>query len=233
MRAAVIPTHNRHADLVDCVRSVADQVDEILIIDNASDPKIDATWLARLAGVNGDTNCDVRVFWDSEQPPNLSKMWAQGIDYFRYKYKVWNLGVEPAWIAVLNDDAVVPMGWFDAVQEAMEATGAVLGWSDPFGRVATGSRKFRQTSPGSVYDRVCGWAFVLRYPGAPMPDINLRWYYGDSQLDYQAARSGGCVAVGGYPVINKHPGASTVGELARQSGLDRAYFIANYEEPAW
>lgn len=256
MRAAVIPTHNRHDDLADCVASIAVQVDEILVIDNASDPKVDAALLQEVADLNAATACDLKVFWDSEQPPNLSKMWAQGISYFRVGVS-WvpeitmsavaaatglpiggTVHVEPAsdeplWVAILNDDAVVPPGWFDAVLGAMESTGAVLGWSEPFGNLPHGVWKDRRVPPTNVYERVCGWAFILRYPGGPMPDIRLRWYYGDSQLDVQAAASGGCVAVGGYPVANKYPGQSTRGELARQSGLDRACFIENYGQPAW
>lgn len=256
MRAAVIPTHNRHDDLAECVASIAPQVDEIIVIDNASDPPVDEAWIQEVADFNATTTCDVTVLVDTEQPPNLSKLWSQGIRFARAKTSHQAkshaaligasaaLGlplqatipaddVEPVWVAILNDDAVVPPGWFDAVLGAMESTDAVLGWSDPYGNLPHGVWRDRRVPPTNVYERVCGWAFVLRYPGAPMPDIRLRWYYGDSQLDVEAAASKGCVAVGGYPVANKYPGASTVGELARQSGLDRATFIQKYGEPAW
>ena len=40
-RAAVIPTRDRHDMLADCINSVIDQVDRIIVLDNLSDPPID------------------------------------------------------------------------------------------------------------------------------------------------------------------------------------------------
>src|SRR3546814_12208972 len=40
-RAAVIPTRNRHDMVADCLNSVVDQVDRVIVLDNLSQPPID------------------------------------------------------------------------------------------------------------------------------------------------------------------------------------------------
>ena len=37
-RAVVVPTRNRHQLMFDCVHAVANQVDRIVVVDNASNP---------------------------------------------------------------------------------------------------------------------------------------------------------------------------------------------------
>lgn len=245
-RMAVIPTHNRPAELQRCVKAIAPQVSGIIVIDNASDPPVrvgDLYAAVELAPHAYDhLGWDppmIRVFRDEEQPPNLSRLWNLGLDDVARACR--NVGIEAWDVAVLNDDAVPPPGWFDAVSTAMRDHDGemdcppVAACSAPFDDLAPGQvRHWGAGATPSVFSRLAGWAHILRgeWEGARY-DEKLRWWFADDDLSLRARLAGGLVHVGGFPVPNTGADSSTTGLLAEQAGRDRATFVAKHGCQPW
>lgn len=233
-RIAVVATHNRPAELARLLDAIAPQCDRIIVVDNASDPPVKPMtfWPERIADDTPSVT-RVHVIRDEEQPPNLSRLWNLGLD--RARQLVDPLAGEPYDVAVLNDDAVPPPGWWDAVSGAMRLHGADAACSDPFDRLPPGvTRELHADAPMSVSTRLAGWAMMLRgeWDGARF-DERLRWWYADDLLSLRAREAGGLVHVGGYPVENTGANSSTVGVLAEQAGRDRATFIEITGRQPW
>ena len=134
-------------------------------------------------------------------------------------------------VAVVNDDAVIPDGWYTACSTAMRAHGAAAAASDPHGRITAPLPK--TTRDRDVYTRMPGWAFLLRGEVRMRADESLRWWYGDSDLDWTARANGGMVLIPGYPVGNRRANSTTRGVLAEQAGKDRAMFAAKWAGAPW
>lgn len=212
---AVIPTHNRPEQLWACVNLVAPQVDEIIVIDNASAPPM----------TSGDDR--VNLFYDPEQPPNLSRLWNLGLGMAATFAK--DDGLDEWYVAILNDDALPPSGWMNNVVQAMQRTGAVAGCSHPFG----GQEQLLGAGVGpSVGTRLTGWAFVLRQPGLAL-DEQFGWWAGDDDLSMRARQGGGLVYAAGFPVPNTLANSSTNGVLAEQAARDMQAFVDKWGQRPW
>lgn len=232
-RIAVVATHNRPAELARLVDAIAPQCDRIIVIDNASDPPIPRYKIEEWpVGRSGEPNsCWIKVVHDAEQPPNLSRLWNIGIDITAGLCRDL-----PAWdVAVLNDDAVPPPGWWDAVSGAMRLHGADAACADPFDRLPQGMTwVLHADAPMTVGTRLAGWAMMLRgeWDGARF-DERFRWWCGDDDISLRARQAGGLVHVGGYPVPNTGADTSTMGVLAEQSGRDMAAFVEKHGKRPW
>lgn len=228
-RYAIILTHNRPELLSECVAAIAPQVDRVLVIDNASDPPVDPSMDAFSSG-------KVQVHYVPDQPPNLAMLWNIGFGIVEFDFQRANLrGDEPGlWpVAVLCDDSIVPDGWFAAVTDAMAATGAAAGCSNPWGRDHPPQLK---TAPDAdIIGRMPGWAFILDGTKGLRADESMHWWFFDSDLDWQARQAGGMVMIGGYPVPNRLPNDYTnrKPELAEQAGRDAAAFEAKHGWRPW
>lgn len=226
-RAAVIATHNRLAELMHCVEAIRPQVDVLVVVDNASTPPV------HYHDFDEDTGLPSFLIHDPEQPPNLSRLWNVGLARVRRAYEAsmirkWN-------VAILNDDAIPPPGWFDAVAGAMRDHGADAASSDPFDQMPVGmAARMGAGAPMSVHTRLAGWAMMLRgeWEGARF-DERLRWWFGDDELSLRAREAGGLVHVGGFPVPNTGADSSTRGVLAEQAGRDRATFVQITGRQPW
>jgi hypothetical protein len=233
-RGAVVATHNRPMELLRCVEALAPQVDVIVVVDNASDPPVESPRRipsGSVRHVDIDTT-RVQVLRDLEQPPNLSRLWNLGLDWLADYFAGGD--VEGYDVAVVNDDATVPAGWFDALSAAMHDIGADAASHDPFGRVPPGqSMLIPRSSEMSVLNRLAGWAFVLRgeWDGARF-DETFRWWCGDDDISYRA-RGKGFVLVGGLHVPNEHANQSTTGVLAEQTALDMQAFVDKHGRRPW
>lgn len=217
-RLAVIPTHNRPEQLEACIELIGPQVEAIVVIDNASDPP---AWTKFIR------NHPTWVIRDMEQPPNLSRLWNVGLK--AAKTLAESFGHERWYTAILNDDALPPPGWMDAVCQGMEDTGAVAGCSHPFG----GQQQFLgPTVPASVGTRLTGWAFVLRQPGLDL-DEQFRWWCGEDDLSMRARQAGGIVYTEGFPVPNTGANTSTGGVLAEQAARDMQSFVDKWSMRPW
>lgn len=222
-RFAVIPTHNRPEQLRVAVNSIADQVDEILIIDNASDPAVDVHSL--------DANGNLTVHYDPQQPPNLSRLWNNGLRWV--EHEVEELGLTQWDMAILNDDAVVPAGWFDAVGVTMRDQGAAAGCSCD--RRAPGTMfHFGKDVAPSQDSRLTGWAFMLQGEVKLRFDERFQWWCGDDDLSMQVRKFyGGLIKIGGFPVQNTGANTSTQGELLAQSAVDMQRFVDKWGVRPW
>ena len=230
-RVAVIATHNRPAELVRCLRAIGPQCHYVIVIDNASVPPVDDLMVHDEATRECDGARATRVIRDEEQPPNLSRLWNLGLERAAASLSD---GSMPFDVAVINDDAIPPPGWWDAVSETMRANGAAAGSSDPFGQLMSGTAQvWRADAPASVATRLAGWAFILRGELGLRFDERLRWWYGDDLISLRARELGGVVHIGGYPVPNTGANASTVGVLAEQAGRDRATFVQITGRQPW
>ena len=214
-RAALILTHNRPRLLADCIAAIRPQVDDILVIDNASDPK-------------AHVPPEIWLEYIPDQPPHLAKFWNHGFNFFDKIYDG-----RPYDVAVLCDDTIVPDGWFNAVVTGLRETGAAIGCSNPWGMDHPPMIK---TSPDrDIMGRMIGWAFVMDASRGLRADENMQWWWFDTDLDWQARRAGGFVMVGGYPVPNIHPGQFTNERpgLGARAGKDREAFVNKHGWIPW
>jgi hypothetical protein len=221
-RYAIIPTHNRPARLLALVASLGTQCDHVIIVDNASTPPVDAEKLRPAAG-----GATVEVIRDEEQPPNLARLWNVMLDYCLR----WARGgdctpdarLEPYDVAVLNDDSVIPAGWYNACSAGLRGHDtAVVAHTTP-------------TSPALLTElhndpnnRMTPHAFVMRGETHLRADEDMRWWYFDTDLDWRARQAGGVLSVDGPRVVNALANTTTCGALAEQAEKDRATFEAKW-----
>jgi glycosyltransferase involved in cell wall biosynthesis len=223
-RYAVIPAHNRPEHLIRCVASLADQVDRIFIVDNASDPPIDVP--------RNIHHNQVVIVREPEQPPNLSKNWNIGLAHVQVmaqtlKQTQWDVGI-------FNDDTIVPTGWFHSVATAMRNhPTALVAHTHTYGDQSRASAFYDANSPMILSERMCPWAFVTRGEMKLRSDERLRWWWFDTDFEVRARQLGGVLAIPGPPVPNTAANASTVGELAEQAGRDREMYATIHGSNPW
>jgi GT2 family glycosyltransferase len=212
----VIPTRDRHDLLGDCINSVADQVDRVIVIDNLSSPPIDPDPWHGKVGV-------VAIPLD---PPNISTLWNVGLalaDAQAHQHQAdrWD-------IAVLNSDVTVPPGWIDGLSTAMRSGPAVLAYPDQHG--ARRQILHTKAEPVDLRTRITGYAYLLRGEAGLRLDEDLAWWYGDDDLDWRAREQGGALLVPGLAVEHRCPNVSTNErpELRQQAARDRETFRAKW-----
>jgi GT2 family glycosyltransferase len=215
-RYAIIPTHNRPARLLALVTALGPQCDVIFVMDNASDPAVNVDKLSTAA-----PQATVMVGHDAEQPPHLSRFWNEMLD------GCWSIAKERGedhWdVAILNDDAIVPAGWYDACSNALRAhPTAVIAHTTP-------TRPALLTELGNdPGNRMTPHAFVIRGEVGLRADESMRWWFFDSDLDQRARLAGGVLSVNGPRVVNSLANTTTRGVLAEQAEKDRATFEAKW-----
>jgi GT2 family glycosyltransferase len=220
-RAAVIPTRDRHDMLADCITSVVDQVDRVIVIDNLSSPPVDPEpWHGNVGVVSVPID-----------PPNISTLWNVGLalaDALAHQHAAdrWD-------IAVLNSDVTVPTGWIDGLSTAMRSGPAILAYPDQHG----GRRQILHTraEPVDLRTRITGYAYMLRGEAGLRLDESMAWWYSDDSLDWEAREKGGALLVPGVAVEHRCPNVSTNErpELREQTGRDRKTFKAKWGRTPW
>ncbi len=227
-RYAIIPTHNRFEMLAELVSTVSREVDAVFVIDNASDPPVSIPALRDACAYPRGV---IIVMRDDEQPPNLSRLWNVGLD----ATQTWIEERRPettTWdVAVLNDDALPLAGWLTMVSEEMRsderapAAACVVRLAEP---------SVLKTEPDrDLYRRLDGGAFMLRGELGLRADESLHWWWGDTDLDWQARAAGGTLIISGPPVPNRLANSTTVGELALQGGRDGEVFKEKWGWRPW
>lgn len=218
-RFAVVPTHNRPQRLASLVAALGTQVDTIIVLDNASDPPTDWGQLAALA-----PQATVEVVREPEQPPNLSRFW--NILFDRCAKLAGDRGQETWDVAVFNDDAVVPYGWFDACSTFLRGHEKAV--AAHTGTVPVHRRELLDEYPFPRDKRMCPWAFMVKGEAGLRSDESMRWWFFDDDFCRQAIDAGGVLAVPGPLVINAEAVQSTTGVLAEQAQIDQATFEAKW-----
>lgn len=215
---AVIPTYNRPEVCRKAIEAITEQVSLVYVIDVGGEQRMPH---------------DVQHAWPkwyvyeydgNEHPNNLSRTWNQGIKLFEDEVAG---GVDEWNVVILNDDAIVPEGWVDAVSTAMRTHGAAAGCSGGHDVV------LRQPGPVPLSMRMQGWAFMLKGEAHLRVDEQFEWWYGDSDLDWQARQAGGMAMVRGFPVPNLYADQSTHGIRQVQSAQDAQKFVDKWGMPAW
>lgn len=220
-RCAVVLTHNRPTLLEHCVAALSTQVDWLVVVDNASDPPANVSPERPFTGEGVDRFEIVR---EPAQPPNLAKMWNAELNRIA---DVMSLRGEEAWdVALVCDDVIAPPGWYECVSQAMRSTGASAASTHSYH--PTGTYVLRDLTNGT--DRMCPWAFVLRGEHEIRADESLRWWYCDTDLDWQARRKGGTCVASGPIANNERIGEWTAlkPELGAQTHTDGQKFAAKW-----
>lgn len=218
-RYAVITTHNRPAELDRIVAQLLPQVDYTVLIDNASDPPVSSIAYGPYT----------LVIHDDEQPPNLYRLWNVGLRAAALhatdnRYAFWDVGI-------FNDDADVPLGWYDVVTTALRS-GSYAAASTASHRELHTPRVMTETG-GALYDRMCPWAFVTRGELELIADDTFRWWYGDTDFEWRCRQAGGVIMTPGPTVANTLANSTTHGELAEQAGRDGVYFAEKWGYRPW
>jgi GT2 family glycosyltransferase len=220
-RAAVIPTRDRHDLLADCIHSIIDQVDTVIVVDNLSQPPIDPDpWHGSISVVTAPLD-----------PPNISTLWNIGLALADAAAHQAGAG---RWdIAVLNSDVTVPRGWIDGLSTAMRSGPAALAYPDQHG----GRRQILHTKAGPVdlRQRITGFAYLLRGEVGLRLDESLAWWFGDDDIDWRARQQGGALLVPGLAVEHRCPNGSMYErpELHEQAARDRETFNQKWGQTPW
>lgn len=212
---AVILTHNRPKLLKQCIDAIRPQVHQVLVIDNLSDPPV------RRDG-------DYTILYNFTQPPNISRFWNQGLDFFE------NISDTSEWnVALLCDDVVVPEGWFQAVETCMRAHGAAAGSTHQYTEV--GSPILKTAPDSDFWNRMCGWAFILAGERGVRAEETLMWWWADSHVDRVARQNGGMVICPGPVAVNSLPNDWTnrLPAQGHQAGVDGETFRQIWGDKPW
>jgi glycosyltransferase involved in cell wall biosynthesis len=228
---AVIPTHNRHADLAELLGTIPADVD-VLVIDNASTPPIEKPVTHPSQVPN------YFVHRDDEQPPNLSRLWNIGLNWAARIQAAENYVPAPSdyAVAILNDDVLLP-------PRLLYRLAADLIYYDvdiAFPCSLDKSREVNKDNPfPGVGRRLTGWCFMVRGSSGLRADESLRWWCGDDDLQAQAVRDGRgttaspLTATQAKGLLHKHPDESTTGVLREQTEKDMATFVAKWGQRPW
>lgn len=216
LRYAVVPTRgDRVWTLRMCLDALRPQIDRLVLVDN-SDDGIAAQDLHDSGWIPPDYGYTLRK--DPTQPPNLSRLWNYGIDQARDN-----------WVAVVNDDAIVPPGWYEYLTQQMTANGALA--------AGYGQSPALHRNPGTtpLDQRLPGYAFVLDGAAGLRADEQFHWWCGDNDLDMQARKAGGTLVLAGDPVRHMFPDRSTLQNpvLQARTGEDMRLFVQKWGFRPW
>lgn len=203
---AVITTHNRHAylnRLIACL--LVDGVTPV-VIDNASTPPVKAS-------------CP--VIRDMEQPPNLSRLWNVGLDWVSDCE-----GDSEHFVAVLNDDILTSPSFVQMIASKMDKYEVDLGFPNQRGYGVDVIDRSPPATCKNLEDRMTGYAFVLRGSAHIRANEDLRWWYGDQDVEMKARKGKGTVLVSGITVEHFDPNGYTNRSptLSAQAARDRETF---------
>lgn len=222
LRFAVVPTHNRPEQLSALSAALAPQADWLIVLDNASNPQVE---MGALAG-NAEFHEGVEIIRDPQQPPNLSRFWNVLFDRCAEIAKTMD---RDRWdVAVFNDDAIVPAGWFDICSTVLRGhdTAAVA----HTGSVPIHRHELLDAYPYPREKRMCPWAFVVKGELGLRADEQFAWWAGDDDFCRLAIDNGGVLAAPGPLVINAHAVKSTAESevLSAQAQRDLDAFAAKW-----
>jgi len=221
-RFVIIPSNNRPC-VKDCVAAIASQVDCVITV-----------WTGGAAGSDSFTTGVQPQLVSLNDPGdiNISRWWNMGLNYVETWNEVANAFGSSAnkWdVAILNDDAIVPEGWFNAVSTKMREMRAAAACS---GGV---TMPVLHTHPGPVplETRLQGFAFVVAGELGLRANEDLHWYFSDDWMDWESRKLGGMVMVPGFPVQHLYPNQQVTPEIHAQIAQDAQTFVDIYGMRPW
>jgi len=229
-RYACILTHNRHDLLRRLVGQLIPQLDAendvIIVLDNASDPAVGYGTFDDLPRMG------IFIRPIPDQPPNLAYNMNQGFEFAEgVARKTWRADT---WdVAMLCDDVILPEDWFDRVSGYLRNSPAVAAST---ATVRPADAPVLKTAPDSdIMNRMMGSAFMVKGEAGLRADESMRWWWQDTDLDWQARALGGMILVPGPIAVNERPNDFTVNrpELGQQAGRDGNSFVAKWGWRPW
>lgn len=215
-RVAIIPTNGRKC-FDDCLAAIFPQVNYVVVVDTSEDYEV-----TRRTPIE-----DVIVLQAIRTEPNISAWWNQGLNTTRTLARHSDVSWTSWDVAILNDDAVVPDGWFAAVANNMRQHGAVAGCSGHHDVV------LRQPEAVPLDYRMQGYAFILKGEANIRAYEKLHWYFSDDYIDWESRKAGGMAMVSGYLVQHLHPNGQMTPELHAQTARDADEFFSLYGRMPW
>jgi hypothetical protein len=215
LRVAVIPTNGREC-VEKSIAAISPQVHWITIVEAGN-----------IYQRREYTDEKVVVLQGGEEM-NISHWWNVGIDWAA-RYAAAAEATE--WdVAVINDDVIVPPTWMCYVADDMRALDCAAACS---GGRAQAPLIQRAAGPISLYDRIQGFAFVIRGESGLRAIEEFKWWFGDDDIGQRAASMGGMAMMPGCHVEHLYPGAQTTLDHQPQIGRDRDLFIATHGFAPW
>lgn len=216
-RFAVIPTNGREC-LVDSVAAIQDQVDKVILIWTAPG---ECTW----------DDSDTLVAIPTLLGVNISAWWNIGLTHARMAAGGLFRGTNRKWdVAIINDDVIVPEGWFDAVAGTMRQMGVAAACSG-----GTSGMSVLHTTPGPVGldSRLQGFAYVVAGELGLRANERLKWYFSDDWMDWESRKLGGMVMIPGFHVRHLYPNGQMTPEMHAQTAADAQTFVDIYGMRPW
>lgn len=223
-RYAVIPSNGRTC-LNDSIAAIKPQVDRVFVV-----------W-TRTGGLNypaymfrrdyNETLLQGVEFVGDFTELNISKWWNAGLDEAS---KAADGDAPTKWdVAVINDDVIVPEGWFDAVSGTMRQMGTAAACSGGYGM----SVLHNSDMAPPLQTRMQGFAFILAGELGLRADEQFIWYCGDDDLGRQAAIAGGMVMVPGFHVEHRYPNGQLTPELHAAIAGDMQRYVDKWGGRPW
>lgn len=216
-RYAVIPSNGRSC-LQDCIAAIKDQVDQVYVVLNGL-KLIDLIH-------QGDAPVGVHFLVDEDPKANISRWWNRGIKEAFRDAKVHG---KTQWdVAVLNDDAIVPTGWFDRLSETMRTSKV------PVVSMGNVSMPVLHSRPGpmNLHTRPQGFAWMTAGEAGIQADEGMAWWAGDDDIWAQATRRGGVMVIPGE-VEHRHPNGQVIPDLQVQIAKDMQFFVDKWGHRPW
>jgi hypothetical protein len=204
---AVVPSNGREY-LQGCLASLLPQVDVVILVRNAdfTPPGHDKI---------------VVIDWMSPKKLPIHEWWNCGL-----RFAAALAGGQPHDVLICNDDALVPIGVPQRLSEQMRATTAVLASAPHPGSPYRGLQIYRPRDAHIL--NICGWCFMLRGEAGLRADTRFSWWYGDTDLEWQARESGGALLCPDCMAANLKPDGHT-GIMAEEIKADEVLFREKWQ----
>lgn|SRR5262245_60880634 len=224
-RAAVIPTNGREC-VEQCLDAIMPQVDFAIVVETKKHHGI-------------KYRPGAYKHWYDEGDINISAWWQAGLDEAQWRIEhgtgplinLYLASERRKWdVAILNDDAIVPEGWFTAVASKMREMKAAAASSNAH---ITMPVLYTHPGPIDLFARMNGFAFIVRGELEMRPNKMLTWYFSDDHMDWQARELGGVVVIPGFPVNHLYPNGQVTPQIQEQIAQDAQEFVHIWGMRPW
>ena len=216
-RFVIIPTNGREC-LDRCLAAIRPQVDMVVLIKTKEFVR---------HGHHPDPGL---VSFQDYDGVNISRWWNDGLFAAAEAVVKQDPGPTKWDVAIINDDVIVPEGWFDAISGSMRQLRAAAGCSGGTGRMPV-----LHTQPGPVPldTRLQGFAFIVAGEFGLRANEELRWYWSDDYMDWESRKLGGMVMIPDFHVEHLYPNQQVTAEMQVMIAEDGQKFVDLYGMRPW